>query len=111
MQNYDLMKESNAVSLSFNSFMKMYTYEEAEDYLYKIREYYLKTFKELNIKLEETDYYKAFMADFTIEHFLDDCQFMYNKMKVLPANSNILYEPEIKANCNTIILENGQGFF
>ncbi len=30
-------------------------------------------------------------------------------MTVLPTNSNILYEPEIQANCNTIILENGQG--
>ena len=109
MHNYDLMKESNAVSLSFNNFMTMYTYEEAEDYLYEIRDYYLKTFKELNIKLEETDYYKPFMAGFTIEHFLDDCKFMHNKMRVLHVNSNILYEPEIKANCNTIIFENGQG--
>ena len=41
MNNYDLMKESNTVSICFNNFMKMYTYEEAKDYLYKIREYYL----------------------------------------------------------------------
>ena len=109
MHNFDLMKESNGVALSFANFMSRYTYEEAEDYLNKIRNYYLESFKKLNIKLEETDYFKPFMAKFTIEHFLEDCQFMYKKMIVLPADSNILYEPEIETNCNSVIFENGQG--
>ncbi len=109
MHNYDLINKSIGTTLSFNKFMTMYTYEEAESYLYEIRDYYLKEFKKQNIKLEETAYFKPFMAKFTIEHFLDDCQFMFHKMTVLPTNSNILYEPEIQTKCNTVIYENGQG--
>ena len=109
MHNYDLINKSIGATLSFNKFMTTYSYEEAESYLYEIRDYYLKEFKKQNIKLEETDYFKPFMAEFTIEHFLDDCQFMYKKMTVLPTNSNILYEQEIQASCHTFIFENGQG--
>ena len=109
MHNYDLINKSIGITLSFYKFMTTYSYEEAESYLYEIRDYYLKEFKKQNIKLEETDYFKPFMAEFTIEHFLEDCQFMYKKMTVLPTDSNILYEQEIQANCYTFIFENGQG--
>ncbi len=109
MHNYDLINKSIGTTLSFDKFMTTYTYEEAEGYLYEIRDYYLKEFKKQNIKLEETDYFKPFMAKFTIEHFLDDCLFMYKKMKALPTDSNILYEAEIIANTNNVIYENGQG--
>ena len=78
-----------------------------EDYLYKVRTYYLNLFKKKGIKLEATDYYQSFMSRFLIEHFMSDCAFMLSKTHCDDGAGNRLWNYNFKTD--SIIYENGQG--
>lgn len=94
-------RSNKELILKFGDFMTLSKYDKVE-YLLKIRKYYEKECKNRGL-LSNKFFYKAFYSKALIDHFLEDCEFIYEHTDPIE-NFN-----DIKLGYKNVIFENGQG--